>query len=74
METIRRFLREYDYEYHEEDNGNLTVDCGGQDYRYWNLVKLIYGNIEEWTYELLLNIKIEIDMPFETVTFKRGDG
>lgn len=71
METIKHFLNKHDYEYQEDRDGNLTVDCGGQDYRYWNLVKLIQENIEAWTYDLLLSIRIEIDLSYETVTFKR---
>ena len=75
MESIRRFLNKHDYEFHEDRNGDIVVDCGGQDYNYWQLVKLIYEHIEEWTYEQMLEISIRIDIPYETITFmKRKEG
>lgn len=66
--TIKECLTENGFEF---ENGvlGIVVDCGGCDFTFVRLIELINKNIEEWTYNELLDLKIDINLPYETVKF-----
>ena len=67
--TIKEFLAERGFNF-ESDVLGITVDCGGQGLDFARLIDAISKNVEEWTYDSLLDLKIEIDLPYEQVKFR----
>lgn len=66
---IKECLSENDIEF-ESDVLGITVDCGGNDSKFVRAMEIINKNIENWTYEELLDLKINIDLPYEKINFR----
>lgn len=69
-ETIKDVLNEKDLKFYTNENGHIVVDCSGNDYNFLKTINLINEMIEEWTYDAMSILKIEIACGFKTVTFK----
>lgn len=51
---------------HYTDDRLIEADLGGQD-RLFHFAKILYENIEQWTYDNLIDCKIEFDLAFERI-------
>lgn len=51
---------------HYTDDRLIEADMGGQSLLF-GFAKLLYENIEQWTYDDLIDCKIEFDLPFEKI-------
>ena len=54
---------------HKPEDCLIEMDLGGQD-RLYEVMKLLTENLEKWCYDLLLELKINIDYAFERITIK----
>lgn len=52
---------------YEIKNGEFVFDCGGNPFEFERVISFIYKNIEDWTYDLELDLKIEIRTGYEKV-------
>lgn len=69
--NIKECLKENGADYYMTDDGKaIVIDCGGCDFEFLRVVNLIMENLEQWTYEDLKALKIEINTAYETVTIR----
>ena len=51
----------------EKTQNGLEFNCGGNRSEFERVISYIYKNYEKWTYDLEIDIKIEIRTGFEKV-------
>ena len=51
----------------EENEKGFIIDCGGNPSDFLRSIKMLDREIESLTYELCLELKIEIDLAYEKI-------
>ena len=65
---LKKFLTEEGVGFHMSDDGEtIIMDCGGCDFEFLRIIKLLTEHIGEWTYEELKALKIDIDTTYEKI-------
>ena len=52
---------------YEIKNGDFVFDCGRNPFEFARVISFIYKKLEDWTYDLELQLKIEILTGYEKV-------
>ena len=52
---------------YEIENGDFVFDCGGNPLDFARVISFIYKKLEDWTYDLELDLKIEIRTGYEKI-------